>query len=95
METYDINVTNNIDWPDSTGDWWNPPFKITPNTTPTYSYWSSVYPTTIYMYQLQCPECKAMNWGQLDTTVECKNKKCKATLRAVTTKPDHVIEVAQ
>lgn len=59
-----------------------------------YNYnWTSSYPTTIYMYQIKCPSCNKMNWAQLETTIDCKNTKCKAKLRAVTSKPEHIVEV--
>jgi len=64
------------------------------NHTYPYSYsWISTYQTTIYMYQIKCPSCNKMNWAQLETTIECKTAKCKAKLRAVTSKPEHIVEV--
>ena len=58
--------------------------------------WSSTWyystPMTIYMYQLTCPRCKeSSNWCQLDKSVSCK--RCKATLKAVSTKADYEVPV--
>jgi len=74
-------------------DWWNPAY---PTVMPQSNFYTNyTWPVTVYMYQMRCPSCKKMNWGQLDITIECKNTKCKAKLRAVSAKevPDHIIEI--
>lgn len=63
------------------------------NTYPYYNYFTTTWPTTIYMYQLLCPECGTSNWGELDKIVECQGKKCKATLKAVSQQATHEIPI--
>ena len=83
------------------------------NTTYTgFDAWSTAgtstiqWSATVYMYQLTCPKCNTMNWGQLNTEITCKGKLpnrirgrkvveqyCGATLKAVTKKADYEVEV--
>ena len=62
--------------------------------TPSTSWY---YYSPIYMYQLTCPRCKKMNWGQLDQITECsgnyKGYPCKAKIKAVSRKVDYEVEV--
>lgn len=87
---WNITVDTNTYTPSTTypiGDNWYTEYPLQ------YNYWTGTYPTTVYMYQIKCPSCNKMNWAQLETTIECKTSKCKAKLRAVTAKPEHIIEV--
>lgn len=58
-------------------------------------YWTYGYPGTnttyIYMYQIKCPKCSAMNFMQLDTIIPCK--KCKSKLKATQQKYDFEVPV--
>lgn len=62
-----------------------------PCTCNTTYYWNYPYQAPIYMYQLKCPQCKKMNWGQLNIEITCKG--CKSTLKAVSKTVDYEIEV--
>lgn len=82
MADYDVEVSDTI------------------NTSNTY-YWSDyntytvpstfTWTTTIYLYQLKCPKCRASNWGELDKIVTCK--KCSSSLKAVSKKVDYEIAI--
>ena len=61
-------------------------------TSPNFYNWT-VYPTTIYKYQITCPKCKKMNWLELDKIQECSRAKCGAMLKAVSIKADYEIAV--
>lgn len=85
--TVDDTSVNNID------------FFTTPNTWATWTQPSTTWTFTspIYMYQLTCPKCKKMNWGELDKIVTCSGKvgrkNCQAKLKAVKEKVDYEINV--
>lgn len=55
------------------------------------SYTYPTYPTTIYMYQIQCPKCDTKTFGQLDAVVTCK--KCKSTIKLVSKVTDYEVAV--
>jgi hypothetical protein len=72
------------------------PYTPTPKTDTTNSvnwYYSSSEPKVIYMYQLECPSCETLTWGQLDSIVKCANGSCEVTLRAVSKLADYEVEI--
>lgn len=96
-KTYDVVVSDSTNsyYPTTTSITWGGTtcsicfhFPCTCSTT-FFNTWT--YPSTVYMYQLKCPQCKKMNWGALNQEISCKG--CKSTLKAVSKRVDYEIAV--
>jgi hypothetical protein len=83
VQTDNTSNTQTISTSNTIG--WNPYNTYDSYTTTLY------WPTTVYMYQLKCPKCKKMNWGELDKVIECKQ--CRSSLKAVSKKVDFEIPI--
>ena len=84
-------------------------FTVNSNTTPINDWWtpSTTTWTTgtsyIYMYQITCPRCEHLNWGQVDQIITCKGERqarnnkrvsCGARIKAVLDTVDYEVPVA-
>lgn len=57
----------------------------------TYYPYISTTPERIYLYQVECPNCKTKNFLELEVITPCK--KCKKTLKATEKLVDYEISI--
>lgn len=92
-DSYHVVINDKIDPPSG--------FNFFTTSNNTWDQWTTgttwTYTSPIYMYQLTCPKCKKMNWGEIDKIVTCSGKigrkNCFAKLKAVKEKVDYEINV--